>query len=301
MSRVRGCRKPLFPPHLGKIPFRMHAAMFATSVLPERFDICDVLDSDGKSVVPPVKDQGATGTCNPHRFCSAIKINAAVKGRPLSWDPSEADLYRSGLAIDRARNTPSGVELPALEDAGTLSEDLTLAMSETGVRARRIEKTSDGRDSDCEPDVTNADGTLTRKITAERTLLDLEDADERHIIIAPKHAIDPNATDAITQVRASVNAKIPVAIDVFVDMGFEEWTPEQPPRNTTNENDPQGGWHAMLIVGFEKNPNGVGYRFKVLNSWGVELGMKGFWLVGEGFVRRAGALIPCDMNFKEAA
>lgn len=246
------------------MPFRMHLRSDATPP--------DAVDLRETGCVSPVKDQGDTSSCVGHAISSATETAFALAGDPLGWIPSESDIYRGARAVERARATPLLSALLVLVDDGSRTEDAIAFLAGFGVRPRVLVETSDGRNSDAEPDTIND----------ELTFGALLEASER--LITGPYAIDPGDPDALTLVRRALASSIPVRIDAYVGESFAQWTPSQGPYATPDHE--SGGGHAMYLVGY--NPDG----FIVRNSWGKWWGDDGDALLSEGFVRSSWALYP---------
>lgn len=260
---MRGCIRPVVPPHLHKLAFRTHPAMLAA--LPASVDLRET------GLVAVVKDQGGSSGCEGHACSGATETSLALAGTPLGYVPSEAGLYRGGRSVERARR--AGATLPRLKDDGAMTEDVLVYMATTGVRPRLVDRTSDGRNSDVEMATVND----------EETLGDLEVAAEK-LIVGP-YAVDPHASDAEYQVKAALAARIPVRVDAFVDSVFEDWSPSQAPAPAPNESDSRGGGHAVYIVGYAPG-------FYILrNSWG-SAGDNGDYRVSPAWLRASWGIYP---------
>jgi hypothetical protein len=262
----RGCVRPIMPPHQVRVPFRMHGAMGATA--PTSADLRET------GLIAAVKDQGSSGSCEGHSCSGATESAFALDGEPLGYIPSEAGLYTGARAIDRARFNPAPLALPPLTDDGAMTEDVLAHMATFGIRPRRIAETSDGRNSDVE----------LAGVNDEPFLGDLEEGADR-LTVGP-YAIDPLAPDAEHQVQAAIAARIPVRVDAFVDMVFEDWVRGRAPVPTPNTNDPQGGGHAIYIVGYAPG------FYIIRNSWGTSWGDGGDVRVSPAWLRAAWGLYP---------
>jgi hypothetical protein len=79
----------------------------------------------------------------------------------------------------------------------------------------------------------------------------------------------------IKEVKAQINAGLPVLIGAPVDQGFRNlgtgtWNGVQ---------GAQGGGHAMIVVGYDD----ARQAFKLMNSWGTDWGDRGFGWISYGF------------------
>lgn len=261
-----GCVRPVVAPHVIRAPFRMHAAMGAT--LPASVDLRET------GLLPAIKNQGRSSACEAHSGSFATEAAFALAGDPLGFTPSEIDMYRGLRAVERARRTPFGGVLVPLQDDGGMTEDCLTYLGGFGIRTRRIEQTSDGRNSDVE----------LATVNDEPSLLDLE-ADAARIIVGP-YAVDPGASDAEHQIQAALAARIPVRVDTFVDGPFEDWTPSQPYIGPPNENGGRGGGHAMVIVGYAAG------LYIVASSWGTGCGAAGYFYCSPAWLRAVWGLYP---------
>lgn len=244
----------------------MHGAM--TPTLPVALDLRET------GLVAAVKDQDATNSCEGHSCSGATETAFALAGDPLSFVPSEAALYGGARSVERARTAPASRPLPALTDEGAMTEDALVFMATFGVAPRRVPQTSDGRNSDVE----------LASVNAEETLGELESGGT--LLVVGPYGIDPLAQDAEHQVQAAIAARIPVRCDAFVDMVFENWMPGHAPVPAPNTNDPQGGGHAIYIVGYAPG------LYIVRNSWGTSWGDSGDVHVSPAWLREAWGLYP---------
>lgn len=263
--RGLGCRAPIVAPHLHRLSFRLHAAMTGS---PGSTDLRET------GLVSAVKDQSASGSCEGHSSSGATETAFALAGEPLGFVPSEQGLYTGARAVSRSRSTPTELNLPALQDDGAMTEDVLSYMATFGVRPRLVSATSDGRNSDVE----------LANVNDEPVLGQLETAAQ--LVVVGPYAIDPGAKDAELQVQSALAAKIPVRVDAFVDSVFEDWTPSSAPVPASNTNDPNGGGHAVYIVGYAPG------FYIVRNSWGTSWGDAGDVRVSPAWLRAAWGLFP---------
>jgi hypothetical protein len=72
-------------------------------------------------------------------------------------------------------------------------------------------------------------------------------------------------------IQAALDAKLPVRIDIFCDSAFQaffqSWTKSTPPLSSCNQNDPNGGGHAILLEEITVNSDNS-VILSGLNSWG---------------------------------
>lgn len=266
----RGLIKPLIEPNKLKLPFELHPLMLG------RASSASPIDLRATGLVAEVKDQGPVGSCEGHSGSGATETAFALAGDPLGFIPSEDIGYKGARSIERARSHPSGA-LPVLVDEGAQTEDYQLWISRFGV-APRWRSSVDGRNSDCGLDTCNDN-------------LDLAKVESASVLLAPgSYAIDPQASNAESLVQAALAAKIPVRVDAFVDMVFENWSPGDKPVPTPNDNDPEGGGHAIYIVGW--GLSGSVAHYIIRNSWGISWGDGGDVLVSSAWLRAAWGLYP---------
>ena len=264
-----GCHRPIVPPHLVKASFRMHAAMGVA--LPTAVDLRET------GLLPAIKDQGQSSSCEGHSGSFATEAAFALAGDPLGFTPSEDEMYKGTRSIERARRVPVTVPLalfPQLRDDGGLTEDCITFLANVGIRPRRVAQTGDGRNSDVELSAVNAN----------LDLLDIEHGASR-LIVGP-YAVDPEASDAEHQVQAALASLIPVRVDTFVDGPFEDWTPSQAPVGEPDEKSTRGGGHAMVIVGYAPG------LYILASSWGTNCGSEGYFYASPAWLRRVWGVLP---------
>lgn len=265
-----GCKPPVVAPHLHKLSFRMHAAMGAS--LPSSVDLRET------GLVSAVRAQGGSSGCQGHAWSLALDSAFALAGDPLGFVPSEIDIYRGARSVERARKTPTSVDLPNLDDDGAMTEDVLLYLATFGIRARAVAQTSDWRNSDVEMDTVNDDVSLAEAEAASVTP------------IVGAYAIDPGAPDAEHQVQAALAARIPVRVDAFVDSAFENWTRGKPPVGVPDTTDTVGGGHAIVILGYLPG------AYVIRSSWGTDCGDGGDFLASPAWLRAAWGLYPATVR-----
>ncbi len=216
---------------------------------------------DNQKFAPPIMDQGQVGSCEGHSSSGATYLSCAGSGAALPWVPSQVGLYNPALALDRGDPNAG-----ALQDLGTETNTILRVVHEFGIRAMGAHV--EGRFSDC--DMTNA--------LAEPNLADLE-SDSLNVLIGA-YQITSSGTQKLTDVKAVVASGLAVRIDSFVDMAFEDWSAGDAPFGVPDYNDPEGGGHALYIVGYQ------GDNCVVRNSWG-DWGDNGNIIVSPAFVEQA--------------
>lgn len=217
----------------------------------------------------PILDQNQCGSCTGHGTAQGLYVAFKAAGSPLSYCPSPKDTYATTRALERAASTSA--TLPPLTDSGAMPADVMTAISQWGIRPMTA-PSPQGFNSDVDPSNVNDEPNLT----------DLE-ADAEKVVVG-EYRIDEQAADFVTQVMASVAAGVPVGIGVFVDTGFENWAPPQPPLNTVDMNDPNGGGHWLCITSYRTETNGK-VTFRGPNSWSARWGDAGHFEVTEDWLK----------------
>ena len=115
-------------------------------------------------------------------------------------------------------------------------------------------------------------------VLAEPTLGQLE-SDAHHVYVGWYDV--QNADEA----RAAIAAGAPVGIGTYLGSKFMDWTPSKGVLGRMNENDPNGGGHWTVLLGFDSS------RFFLRNSWGTDWGANGDCYVNDDFVNQASDLI----------
>lgn len=236
---------------------------------------------------PPIFDQGPTLACTSHSMPGGIVTAFAAAGTPLKitsgakrgspFIPSPRQLYAATRAIARARSIPSGLPLPALTDAGATLPDVVNAGALFGVSP--MGAALEGRVSDLaesnvnlEPDSAALEQAATRIITGEYLI-----------------AVDDTVADVAA---AALEAGLPVWVGFFADSAFES-LPAGQIAGAPHEPDPNGGGHAVVLVGYQTM--GGARVFTIRNSWGTGWGNAGRGLVSEAWLRAAWAAYPLQV------
>lgn len=196
-------------------------------------------------------DQGDTETCHAcsAAACCWVAMNAA--GRP-TFIPSQVLIASCTYADVRAAAHPSGT-LPELVDAGADLQDDATAMAKWGIGPMGAPV----RNRFCDiPDPTGY-GFPEPDVGA------LEVAGQDLIGGEYQIAVD---TSAPNTVALCIDAGIPVWLGTFVDTAFQNLGAHDVAQ-PANENDPNGGGHAMYVSGYRTAADGS-FEFRVENSWG---------------------------------
>lgn len=198
-------------------------------------------------------DQGQTGTCHAHSLVGAVwtALHAAGSDPPFIGSPRQLASCTYGDV--RGTKTYPGTTMPVLLDTGADLQDDATALAAWGL-ARIQAPTSDGRFSDVENDPSS-------NVFPEADTAQLQ----RTFQVTGEYSI-PVDSAAPAAVASCIDAGIPVQIGIFVDTAFEDLTSGQVAQ-PANQNDPNGGGHALYISGYRTAADGS-YEFRVENSWG---------------------------------
>lgn len=234
---------------------------------------------------PPRKDQGQCGGCTAHSLscgCSVATASVAAitngASTALPFSPSPREIYAATRALERAAATPAGQLLPALTDSGAELADVLAAVGEYGVCPQAVAVTPDGRNSDV---WTAADTTAQpANVNAEPAVAQLEQA--ATYLVAGAYGITIDSTTSAV-CAAAIQAGFPIYVGFFCDSGFEAWKKGDAPYGAPNQNDPNGGGHAVFIDGFTTNADGT-RTWRLVNSWGESWGDDGACLVSDAFL-----------------
>jgi hypothetical protein len=216
----------------------------------------------------PVMNQTDFGCCEGTSSSGATVTRFAARGTPLGYIPSQNGLYVPARAFDRAQEHPSG-ELPPLRDVGTETNSVIRVISEVGI----VPMGPSPAGLFC--DVTRAN------VNEEIDLGDLERAGTSLIIGA--YQINSSGPQKLQDIKDCIVSGVPVRVDSFVDMRFEDWQKGQAPIGAPDYSDPQGGGHALYAIGF------AGNAVVVRNSWGESWGDGGNILVSPAWIAQCDA------------
>ena len=209
----------------------------------------------------PVMDQGVSNSCTAHGTSQGLAIAFTASGKPLSFVVSPRGLYAVTGCLEL-----SDVVGETLEDNGRIPSDIMVALSTIGVEPMGP-LAPDGRFSDVTPDNVNIKPRLDEVET------------ELVTIVTGTHRIDEKATDVLTQVAASIDAKCPVGVGAIVGPAFEAWgegwDASRPPIGVAtlaaDQASGQAGGHWTVITSYQIMPDGT-FEFGYLNSWGPSWG-----------------------------
>ena len=223
---------------------------------------------DLSKYTPPVMDQTDFGCCEGTSSSGAIYTRFEAKGMPLGYIPSQNGLYVPARAFDRANEYPSG-DLPQLQDVGTETNSVIRVISEVGIVPMGPS-----------PAGLYCDVTLAN-VNEEIDLGDLERAGTSLIVGA--YQINSFGPQKLQDIKDCISSLIPVRVDSFVDMAFEEWQKGDKPIGSPDYSDPQGGGHALFAIGYS------GDNVIVRNSWGTGWGDDGNILVSPAWIAQCDA------------
>ncbi len=199
--------------------------------------------------LPARQDQSQTGECTCHAMSAGLYASCAARGQPLGFAPSQRALYALSGAIERAAMTPAGQALPVLQDNGRELADVVTAVASCGVKPMR------------DPDATRNSDATTDNCTEEPDLGDLEAADVEKLAGAHVLSVGDVATAC-----AALDAGCALYIAFFADTAFMNLGPNDV-AGPTDQNDPNGGGHAVILADWRTNAAGA-VEFLLVNSWG---------------------------------
>jgi hypothetical protein len=223
---------------------------------------------DLSKYTPPVMDQTDFGCCEGTSSSGALYTRFEAKGSPLGYIPSQQGLYVPARAFDRAAQFPAG-DLPPLQDVGTETNSVIRVISEVGI----VPMGASPSGLYCDVTVGN--------VNEEIDLGDLERAGTSLIVGA--YQINSSGTQKLQDIKDCISSLIPVRVDSFVDMAFEDWTPAKKPIGAPDYSDPQGGGHALYAIAFS------GDNIVVRNSWGTGWGDGGNIIVSPAWIAQCDA------------
>lgn len=243
---------------------------------------------------PPRLDQGQTGSCTAHSLSGSTSTACRKAGHQVGFEPSPRETYATTRGIERANSTPAGQPLPLLTDSGAEPADVFTACAQFGI-APMQGPTPDGRNSDVWSDADTS--AQPPNVNSEPDANQLQQAGTT--LVTGEYAISPSDANISDQVAASLAAGFPVYVATFVDTAFEQLQPgqvAQPP----NQNDPNGGGHAIYLSGYTTNPDGS-RTFILTNSWGIGWCDNGRCLVSEAWLKACWELYVMDVQVQKAA
>ena len=271
-----GVRRP-DPTQLSELtPASEHPLLAHALALPvvERSDLSPLL---GQRL-----NQGRSSACSCHAAASGLW---AASGRNLPFFPSPHVLYSASGRIE----APCG---GLLRDDGRQLCSVLRAIRETGI-GPMLAPTPDWRWSDVwtAEDVAGIVRAPPPNVCRDITLDELARCIRYD---AGAHTIDPSSTDLEREIIATLTspAPAPVLVGGRVGAAFEELEGDVDAQPDAPD-DPQGGGHALLIVGHRPLASSAGhYEFRLANSWGSSWDEDGECWASEAFVRSLWELHP---------
>jgi hypothetical protein len=202
-----------------------------------------------------VFDQGQSGTCFAHSFAACAYGAQAQAGKPLAFVPSPLFVASCTYSDVRKAATPDNAPLPVLTDTGAELQDAANAGARWGVAP--LGKLEGGRYSDVPGDPPN---NVFPEPDYQQALLAGSD------IVTGEYSITSNA-EAPKVAAASLDAGYLLWVGFFCDSAFQALKPGDVAQ-APDQNDPQGGGHAVLLCGYRTAADGS-FEFLLRNSWGA--------------------------------
>jgi C1A family cysteine protease len=201
--------------------------------------------------VPPIKDQGDEGSCTGFSLTSAREAEWLRKGNAyLPFAP--AFVYYEERRIERTIG----------QDAGATIRDGLKVLNKEGVCPEHTMPYRAGRYADAPPAGATA-AAAPYKIASYHRLISL------------------------VSVQATIVAKQPVVLGIAVYPSFEAVGRDGLVPMPAKDEAPLGG-HAILVVGYRKDPAAPGGgRFILNNSWGTREGKEGQYFLPYAYVHNA--------------
>lgn len=232
------------------------------------------------SSVPARLDQGQSGACTAHSLAAALATRCTFAKLPPSFVASPRELYSCTRAWERAASTPAGTTLAALTDSGAELADVVASVAVFGVSPMQG-PTPDGRNSDVwtDADIASIPNAPPANVNNDPDGQQLEAAASDPL--TGTYTIDLTASNAVATGVATLQAGFPLYCGFFCDSAFQALTFGQVAQ-APNQNDPNGGGHAIFLVDFRESTAVPGtYEFLLVNSWN---GWAGAVSSGDGMV-----------------
>jgi hypothetical protein len=221
----------------------------------------------------PIENQGPTDSCPGHGTSQLEYTVNKANGTPLAFVPSPGHIYKMTRRLEDLAGVPAGQEAPVLTDGGAIPSYLPQVLGRYGKRAIQA-PTSDGRYSDVEPS----------NVNVEPTVIELEEAGVS--LDSGMYEI-PNDNNADTAIQTALLQNIPTGTGAFVDTAFMSWTPNLPPLDDVNLDDPNGGGHWMSLDGASVTISGNQIVYELVSSWGTSVGDNGIFRVTQNWRKKA--------------
>ena len=190
-----------------------------------------------ESLEDPILDQNATGSCTGHGTSQWVRVTYAKAGRPLPFRPSPKGIYAVTRGLDRAAATMPGQPLPTLTDAGGMPADVVIGIAQFGILPL-VEPSPLGFASDID----------SSNVNDELKLGDFEKALAE--LLQAARIVDPTASTFQDDLATAIEVTGAAAIGIFVDSGFEAYSPATGPVQSINQQDPNGGGHWLAVTSF---------------------------------------------------
>ena len=243
---------------------------------------------------PERLDQGGSGSCTAHSFSASVSTSCRKAGNALPFEPSPRETYAATRGIERANSTQNGQPLVPLTDSGAEPADVMTAGVTYGI-APMQGPTPDGRNSDIWSDQDTIE--KPANVNNEPDGVQLQQAGTT--IVTGEYIIDQTAKNVSDQVAAALSAGYTVYTCFFVDTAFEQLQPGQIAQ-APDQNDPNGGGHAVYLSGYITNADGS-RTFILSNSWGKSWCDNGRCLVSEAWLAQVYEMFVMDVVVQKAA
>jgi len=206
------------------------------------------------------KDQGQSGSCTAHSLSVVLYLAQVTAGVAAPVDPSEHCLYSLSGRLENASAAPD-----VIPDNGRQLTTCLGVVASPGIGPQGT--SPDGRNSD----IWTAGDLAYHNLAGPpaNVSLDLTPAETAALVpmVLDVRTIDPAAADMEETIQAALIAGAAVYLGTEVGSAFQNVTDDTEPMPDADPNDPQGGGHALALVGFRPAPDG-GVEYKIDNSWG---------------------------------
>lgn len=201
---------------------------------------------DLRPKMPPVYDQGQTGSCVANATAGAIQYARIAQGLP-TWNPSRLFIYYNARALEGSTD----------QDAGCYNRDAIKVVSKLGVCP----------ETDWPFDAA--------QVTSRPS--DVSYAHATHAKVIKYAAVD----QSLEHILSCLSHNLPVIFGCSVFAGIESDNAAQTGIVTMPDPNEQAiGGHTMLIVGWKPDSQ----QFIVRNSWGSGWGIGGYCLFPRDYI-----------------